>query len=512
MKQKDHLPSGGSTPEIYKEELTRIAKGAGITFVGKILGGGIQYLYVIVAARVLGGETFGLYSLALTIISFAGIIGLLGLDNGVIRYVAFYQAAGDKGRVKGAIVKSMQYSFIPSVIIGILLFLTAEVIFAKIFDKPGLENVIKIMALSLPFWSLMIIALSATKGFLIMRYSVYGRDLFWPLSNLILVLMFFFVGLRLHGVVVAYVISTFLTFILALLFLKKTFPDIKDTRIVPETRKLLRVSVPLLLITCLNFLVMWTDTLMLGYFRSSEEVGIYNAALKTAILTSMILASFNAIFAPVISDLHSKREMQKLGSLFKTITKWIYTISFPIFLLMALLSKEIMTIFGPEFAAGWLSLIVLAFAQLVNAGVGSVGFMLVMTGWQDFVMYGTMGVCFLNILLNYLLVPAYGIVGAASASGISIILLNVFWLLGVYYFLKIHPYSMKFIRITILAISAFSALVVLRIVFVHLVGMQKVLASILIFVFVYSWLIYKWGIDDDDRIIVGFLKGKFLKT
>jgi O-antigen/teichoic acid export membrane protein len=186
--------------------------------------------------------------------------------------------------------------------------------------------------------------------------------------------------------------------------------------------------------------------------------------------------------------------------------------SFPIFLIISSLSKEIMTLYGPEFIAAWPCLVILAFAQLVNAGVGSCAFMLVMTGNQDFVLYGTMGVCFLNILLNYLLVPLYGIVGASFASGISVISLNVFWLLSVYYCLKIHPYNMKFIGITVLAIAAFGALIVLKVAFTYFGGMQIVLASVPFFVFTYAWLIYKWGIDDEDRVIVNFVKGKFLRT
>jgi O-antigen/teichoic acid export membrane protein len=512
LKQKEHLTSRGSKPEIYKAELKRFAEGAGITFVGKILGAGAQYLYIIVVARILGGESFGLFSLGLTIISLAGVIGLLGLDNGVIRYVASYRAAGDKQRVKGAVVKSLQYSFTASVFIGIVLFLAAKPISANIFNKPELGNILKLMSLSLPFWSLMIIALSATKGFQIMRYTVCGRDLFWPISSLILVLIFFFAGLRLYGVVVSYMMSVCLTSALSIYFLVQTFPEIKYTQSIPETRKLLRLSVPLLLVTCLSFLVMWTDTLMLGHFRSSEEVGIYNAAMRTAFLASMMLACSNAIFAPMISDLHSKGEIQKLESLFKTTTKWIYTMSLVVFLLIATLSKEIMTLFGAGFAPGKAPMIILAFAQLVNAGVGAVAFMLVMTGWQDIVMYGTMGVCLLNIILNLLLIPPYGIVGASIASGTSVIFLNVLLLLRVYRLLKMHPYNLKFVRNTALTVVAFSVLPLIKYIPIDFVRIHKLLISVPLSLAIFASLLYKWGFDDEDRFIVDVLQRRLHRT
>jgi len=493
--------------EIHKKELSKVAQGAGTIFLGKVLGNAIQYLYTITVARILGVKYFGSFMLGLTVINVAGLIGRLGLDNGVIKYVSLYNGVGDSGRVKGAIVQSLKYSFAASVVLGILLFFAPEFLLMKLFHKKELVGIIHPMAFALPFLSWTAITLAATQGFQIMKYTVYGQNLFWPLSNLMMVLLFFLIGYKLSGVVAAYIISVILSSGFSIYFLFKAYPEIKEIKTVPETRELLRFSLPLLLATFLTFLLLWTDTLMLGHFRTSGEVGMYNAAMRTAMLTSMILVSFNTIFAPMLSDLFHKGDMQKLKSLFKTVTRWIYTVSLPLFLLLTLLSKEILSIFGPKFVLASNALIILALSQLVNAGTGSVGVVITMSGRQNLMMYNTVGVCLLNILSNYFLIPSYGIVGAAFASAISMIAFNLLMLLEVYLLLHMYPYDRKFLKSTISGAVAFGGIFFLGQV-CPFAGFQKLFVYPSLFLAIFVGLLYIWKFDEEDKFVFHLLKRK----
>jgi O-antigen/teichoic acid export membrane protein len=496
----------------HTEELVQLTEGTGIIFIGKMLERAILYLYTIMVARMLGKESFGLLMLGLTILYFAGSISRFGLDGGVLRFIPLYNGLGDKSRVKGVIVQSLKYTFTISIIIGAGLFFAAKPLLVRIFNKPELEIVVKLLCLSLPFLSLMTMALTCTRGLQVMRYTVYGQSLFRPICELALVTILFIAGFRLRGILVARVVSFLLASVLSLYFVVKTFPEIRRTKSIPESRELLRFSLPLLLTITLNFLVAWTDTLMLGYFRSAGEVGVYNAALRTAMLTSMVLLSFTSIFAPMISDLYSRRELHKLQYLFGTTAKWMYTISLPVFLLMVLLSKEIMAVFGQEFLAGGNCLVILAFAQLVNTGVGCVVAMLVMSGKQDLMMYNTLGISLLNILLNYLLIPAMGILGAAIASGISLITFNLLMLLQVRFLLKMQPYNKRFLSPTLLAIIAFAMVLFIKSFLTNWTEIQRLLISAPLFVLAFALPMYKWGVNEEDRIVVDTIKQKLLKT
>lgn len=498
--------------EIHKTELTRIAKGASISFVGKIFDGSFRYLYLIIVAKILGVESFGVFMLGLTIITIAGIISRLGLEIGVVRYVSLYNGIKDKARIKGTIVQSLKCSFVTSALVGVVLFFTAELLSVKMFKKPELEPIIKLLSFSIPFLSTALVALACTQGFQIMKYMVYGKNIFWPLSNILLVISLSWAGLKLRGVAIAYVMSVFLTCILSVYFLTRSLLSIRHVVAIRETKKLLRFSIPLLTVAFFGFLILWTDTLMLGAFRSSEEVGIYNVAIRTALLIFMILASFNSIFAPVVANLYNKGEMQKLSGLLKSVTKWTFTICLPIFLLMALLSKEIMAIFGQEFVGGCTPFIILAFAQLVNAGMGPVGLTLTMSGKQDLMMYNTFGICLVNGLLNYLLIPSFGMTGASIASGLSLIIFNIVTLSEVYALLKMHPYSRKFFKPAVSAIIASGVILLMRHMLPELSGTQKMLIHTTVFSGVFTSLICWGGIDEETKLLVNVLKKNFLKA
>jgi O-antigen/teichoic acid export membrane protein len=490
-------------------ETLKVATGAGTILVGRVLSGAIHYAYAVIIANVLGAKSFGAFMLALTIINLAAVFSSLGLESGVVRFVSLYNGIGDRERVKGTIVQSLVLSFLLGALTAALLYFAGAPLLARLFDKPEIGPIIKLLVLSLPFLSLLAIAVASTQGFQLMRYTVYGRDLFWPLSNLLLVFVLMAVGYELGAVTAAYVASTVLAAGLSLDYVRRVFPEMTGTSAVYETKRLLRFSIPLILSVLLNFVIMWTDTLMLGRFRPSEDVGIYNAAMKTAMLTSVVLVSFNSIFAPMISNLSNLGKMQMLEGLFKIVTKWINTISVAVFLLIVLLSSEILTLFGQDFVMGRSPLLVLATAQLVNAGVGSVALMLAMTGRQNLVMYITSGVCALNILLNYLLIPPYGMLGASLATGASVILMNLLFLLAVYRLLRMHPYNARFFKSIAFGLVAFGVVVGVKWLLAGQGGLLRLVVCTPAFLAVYGGLMLRWGLADEDREVMRSVRAKY---
>ena len=491
-----------------EKELAKIAKGAGITYLGKIIGSGLQYVYVIVIARVLGVESFGLFVLGLTIINFAELMSRLGLDSGIVRYVAIFNGTGDKEKVKGTILAAFKLSFMASVCFLFILIFSAETVIAPLLGKPELGGVIKVLAVSLPFSTIMTMSLFSTQGFQVMRYTVYAQNLFWPLVNLALVGALCLAGLRVYGVASAYVVSVMAASALSFHFLRKTFFEMPGIESKAQTWELVRFSLPLTFVTLFNFLILWTDTLMLGYFRPAHDVGVYNAAMKTSLLTTIILASFNSIFSPIISDLYNRNETVKLHALFRSVTRWIYTLSLPAFLLIVLLPRDVMSLFGQEFAPGWAPLVILAAAQLVNAGSGSVGYMLMMSGRQDIVFYNAVSVCVLNIALNYALIPSYGIIGASLASGISIVALNLVMLLEVYVFLKMQPYDMKYLKPTAWGLLIFTVSALIGARLGDVTGPPRILLLGSVFVAGYVSGLYFWFMNDDDKMVLDAISRK----
>lgn len=494
-----------------KNDLEKITKEAGITFIGVLFGIGLRYVCTIVIARHVGAFNFGVYALGLTIISLVHILTVGGLNYGVLRYISIHHSIKKREKVKGIIISALKLVFATSLFFGVFVFISADFFAQSVFSKSELSTIIRWFSLSLPFLAVIEISVFSIQGIQVLKYKVYVKDFFQQLLLLGIVIILFYVGFDVLGAVYAYIISAMMACLLSLHYLKKLFPDIanKEIRADPEFMKLLRFSIPVLGMNIIGFGVMWTDTLMLGYFMESKDVGIYNAAGRTAIVISLILFSINAIFMPMISNLYHRGKIKKLQNLFKTVTKWIFVLSFPIFLLMAILSKHIMAFFGPEFIVGLPCFLILALAQLIGASAGPVGNFLIMSGKQNIVFLDTAISWGLNIILNYILIPKYGILGAAIATGFSIAFLNSSFLVQVYYFHKMHPYNRRLLKpvfsgviATLVSLGLYSLVQTTKPVYIFL-------PVIFIFGLCYVMLLYILGFDDEDKIISHAFLRKF---
>jgi len=485
-------------PAVYGQLVNRVAKGGGIVLIGKIIGKGAKFALQVLLSRVLGTRDYGLYALGFSITSIIGTFSMMGLHSGVVRYGALYRGVGDISRTKGTFLSAIVISTISSIVGSIVLFILAEPISVGLFHKPGLVNIVRAFSFSLPFYVLMVVLQYCARALQRMQYDVSIRDIFQPLSNLALVSLLFLFGFGLSGAVSGFIGSVALSVVLGFFLLQRAFPEILgDFSPSYQVRALLRFSLPVFIIEFLSFLLIQTDKVMLGYFRSAEEVGIYNAAFVVSVQLGLFLVSFNAIFAPLTADLYNRGKIEELDRLYKVTTRWIFSLTFPLFLILSLFSREIMALFGPGFSIGGTALIVLSWGQLIDAGVGSTGTILQMSGKQDIDSLNTVFAFLLNVALNFWFVKAYGILGAALATGISVTLINVARLIEVYKLLKIQPYERKYFKPLISGLAGVtSVLVISRFVRSNWV----VLSGILLCVYVTSLLLL--GLGDEDKVVL----------
>ncbi|MBN2604050.1 MAG: flippase [Candidatus Thermoplasmatota archaeon] len=428
--------------------LTTIARGARIDIAGKIVNTGLRYLFVLLLARFLGAHDMGIFFLAVVIIEFFGVFSRLGLENGVLKYIAIYNSEDDPRRMRGMVLRAFQISGIVSLALASILFVSADIIATVIFKKPELGAVLRILSLALPFSTIMFIANSGTQAFHTLKYRVIVESFTNPILNLVLALVLLYLGHGVRAVACVYVVGYVICGFLSLFFVAKLFPRLIDRGIEPvyETRSWLRFSTPLLLVNFLGLFMLWTDTLMIGYFRSSEEVGIYNTVVRTAFFINFVIISFTSIFAPRISELYKIKDFESLDLLYKIVTRWIFTLSIPIFILFLFYPGKILNLFGDKFIIGSNSLIILSIAHIINASVGSVRYILVMSNRERIVLLDTLIISIANIFLNVLLIPSYGMTGAALATACSIIMINILVLFQVFKYLNIHPFHRDYLK------------------------------------------------------------------
>ena len=159
---------------------------------------------------------------------------------------------------------------------------------------------------------------------------------------------------------------------------------------------------------------------------------------------SIILFSINSIVAPKISELFSQENFIELRKIIKTSSKLMFFLTIPVLILILLFSEFILSFFGEQFVSGVLCLNILIAGQLINVLCGSVGYILNMTEHQNVFKWIIIFSVIINIVLNLVLIPSYGIFGAAFASMISLILWNM--LSCIYIYKKFNISTVWFIK------------------------------------------------------------------
>ncbi len=459
--------------------LLKIVKGAGIGFLGSIIGMFLAYLTRLVIARWLGAGDYGLINLGFAAMSIATTLALVGLPAGIKRYISYYKGQEDPSRIKGTILSGLMISFPLSIILTVLVFFNAEWISVRIFREPQLTPVLMVFALAIPFMVVARNFMLATIGFQDLRYRVYVNDMFQNIFKVVAIVIFLSLGYGVIGATAGWVLAIIFMPFLAFYFLETKVFSILRTKVkaIYTRKELFMFSFPLIFAGIAAMVTNWTDTLMLGYFATAEDVGVYNAAFPTARLLSVFLTSFGAIFMPVISELYSRNALDDLKDTYSAVTKWIFALIVPVFLLMVLFSNWILDLmFGQEFVRGATALSILAFGYLVVCVVGPTGQVLQAYGRTRVLMVLSFFGAGTNVVLNYVLIPIYGVNGAAVATGTSLAAMNILHLVVVHRIAGLQPFRRTYLKpltASVLAVAIVYALTryVIGVSLMSLVGM-----------------------------------------
>lgn len=435
--------------EIVEQSLQKIAKGTGIVFLSTIIGMLFVFGGKVLLARFFTQSEYGIYSLALIVLSFVGVIATLGLIQGSTRQIAYYRGKGDTTKVQGVISASLQITFIASILLAVLLFFTSGVISAKIFHEPGLALPLKIFSIAIPFYVFTTILASLFRGFGKVKPKAYFQDILsnglFPLLLLPVVLL----GLSFSAGMYAFLASNVLTAIaFAVYTLKKApFTTAGLTAISPMMKELFLFSLPLIGMVVFGRIITWTDTLMLGYFKTSDVVGLYNGAVPLAHLIPIALTSMSFIYVPVVSQLYSQNLIGEIKRTYQVSTKWIFAASFPLFLLLFLFPETILGFFfGAGYAEAATALRILSLGLVFNAFLGANTMTLLAMGKTRLVMGANLLAASLNVVLNIILIPQWGINGAALASLISYLASNIFCSVRLYQLSQIQPFIKSYLK------------------------------------------------------------------
>ncbi|MFH5886310.1 flippase [Halalkalibaculum sp. DA3122] len=403
--------------------LKEVTKKGSSTFVFKVLATGAAFFFNLILANVFGAEVSGEYFLSLTVILVGLIFCKIGLDKSLMRFVAEYVVKDEISLVRDLYIKSVLLTLVVSTICIALIQLFADEIAIAFFGKSDLAFYLQIMSLGLFPAALTSINAAALKGLKETTFAAITDPFLFSVFNVVLIYpLYLLLGIK--GAAYIYVVSQFLAAGISFFLWGKSFDLFGQKGSMPY-RKILNTSLPLLFVSSMEIIIKWTDTVVLGVWVSSADVGIYNIALRIALITSFILVAVNSITAPKFSELYHSGEIKELEDLAQNTAALMAILALPVLLFCLIFPHWILGLFGNEFIAGTNSVRILAVGQYLNVMMGSVGYLLIMTGYEKTMQYITLFVAFFNIAINILMVPILGIEGAAFATMSTLIIMNL---------------------------------------------------------------------------------------
>ena len=361
--------------------LNEILTGSSFAFGLNILGHLCGYVFILLITRNLGADAMGIFSLSYTVLVIFVVIGSLGFDTALLRFVADYSSTNRWDLVKEVYLKALRLIIPFSLLLTILLFYCSPYIAKYIFNKDHLSIYIKLISFGVLPLVLLGINAECLRGVKKIKESVFFSKVSVVLVGTIIFSILIFYVKEYYLPIVIYVICIVLMSILCwIVWFKKARLSLLSYNNSLEYKTILSISVPMLLSKSSLLLMVWTDTIILGIFRTEGEVGIYNVVFRVAVLTSFTLPAIFSITVPKFASLHSLGDTKELKRVFRISTKMVFWTSIPVLLTIFLFPSFILGIFGSVFKDGVYALLMLSFGYFLASIFGSAGHLLQMTG------------------------------------------------------------------------------------------------------------------------------------
>ncbi len=487
-------------------DLQRMAGPATFTLAAQAFRVVATMLLTVLVSRVLGAEALGLLTVGLTLATSATIVACLGVDQGIIYFVARTHPASPRAAPATDVPASSAVAAIRSaliitsaggLIVGLLAWLAAPLAADLVFDEPDLAAVLLIFAPSVAFAAPLAAALGALQGSFRLVHRAVIEWIAFPLLALVLAVAAMQSGMGVNGVAGAFFAAWAGVAIVAIAMATR-IPGQRGPLII---RPMLAFSMPLMLSLLTGYLLFHVDVLMLGGLAGIREVGLYSAATRLALPLFLVLDSVARAFAPMVAQLFSQGHIERLAPVYAGATEWIIAINVPAGIVIAMNAEALLGIFGAEFVPAATALRVLCLGIVAATSCGAAASVLTMTRWQRLEMFDNLLLLATNIVLNFVLVPRFGALGAAIATAVSagsvfaLKLLQARWLTGV------QPF-----RVRQLAVPALAALAAAVSWFAtqpfSMPPLMVLAARVIVFGVTYGVLWWRWGCSDSSREVL----------
>ncbi|MBI5675673.1 MAG: flippase [Nitrospirae bacterium] len=438
------------------------AKGSAIAFILKISSAGLGFVNQVILARILGAGGVGEFLLAMTVVRISVHIAKFGMEETMMKFIPLYIDQRDDSRLKGTISFSIKFCLLVSAIFMLLILLLSKFISVNIFHSEVLLKLMPVIVMMIPVWAVRDLIGGILRGYKDAFRALIPEYLISPFFRIVIFLILTLQGVSSLYAVIAFLAGEILSLAVSIMFLKNVLQKLSPVKKACDKKKVLDVAHTIVFTSMSILLYTQADIWILGMFKSTEIVGIYGVAAKLVLLVYFPIMAFAAVIPSLISVIHTSGDIKELKRVVSESSRWILSLSMPIMLILVLEGRFILKYFyGPAFEAGYAVLLILVLGQMIKAGAGLIGVILQMTGEHKVYMKINIFWGIMNIILNILLVPRYGMLGAASATAFCLSMVDIICIFVIHKRLSVLTLAkgLKFDIIFIAMVSIFYLLI-----------------------------------------------------
>ena len=415
-------------------DFSELFKKGGISFFLRIGGQIVGFLLTLLIARYFRAEGLGEYMLAVVVLRIFTLIAKLGMDTVSIRFIASFAKQKKWRSLLHFRKKVVSTLLVTSISSSSLMYFLANAIANLLNINPEYIRLFSFFILPMTFFILHYQSLRGLKKIAAFSFFYRMSQALFTIITIIILLQYSDDSIvPFYAYITSLTIVSLLAFVVFRSVLKEKIEENAEEEIEEKSLKnILAVAMPLMFAQSVQFIMAWTDKIMIGNMMSATDVGIYGVAFKLSMFASITLMAINSIAAPKFAEMYGENNIEGLKKVAQQSTKMIFWSTLPLVILFFMFPELLLGLFGEHFKIGVYAFLLLSFGKLISSFSGSVGNLLQMTGKQLIYMNILLVGAIINVLLNYFLIPIYGINGAAIASMTSIII----WNLTMVYFVK----------------------------------------------------------------------------
>lgn len=373
-----------------------------------------------VLARGLGVEAFGHYAFVLSVVLLLSMAARQGMDSGILRFVSVYSAQQKWGFLKGVLVWMMIRVGVVAVAVSFFGF--AVLLVAGPFAAPGLRETGFWGLIFLPLVTLSQINQNALRGRLWIVRAQIPDLVIRPYGVTLVVSLLYWAGVSVDGgdAMAITAVSAAVGLVLGWVWLRNSLPgEVFSVAAEHEPKAWRQVSTQLLLVSGAGFVLTQMDIVMLGLLTTTDQSGLYSIASRLSAISIFAIVALGSIGAPMIASLYAREDTEALARLVKLMARISLATLVPMGLLFAVLGPFILSFFGDQFVVVYVPLLVLVGGQTLAACFGPAAMLLTMTSAEDTAARVLLFSVVANLMLNGLLIPQFGMLGASIATALT---------------------------------------------------------------------------------------------